>query len=43
MKDTRELYEAPVAEIEKIETEDVLLISVITDKRGEVTEFKWEW
>ena len=34
-------YEAPVAQIELLETEDVLAISISTDK-GSLEEIEWD-
>lgn len=34
-------YEAPVAEIEVFETEDVLRISIVTNERGSLKEIDW--
>jgi len=37
----KQIYEAPVVEIELLETEDVLAISIVTDVKGELTEIEW--
>lgn len=37
----KEIYEAPIAEIEVFETEDVLAISINKTDRGSLVEIKW--
>lgn len=37
----KQIYEAPVVEIELLETKDVLAISIVTDGKGELTEIEW--
>ncbi len=38
----KEVYEAPEAEIEILETEDVLSISIVKDEKGHLSELDWK-